>query len=245
MWEAGVLLGALICLVLCVLFDLTDGGVHRFFVHRPVVASMIPGLLIAPPLAIVIERLLSRRDEARAQRFRLMEIQRWHQPAIDALDAYTYGADAVSRDIDVALKTLDHKRREAGQYDPQHGGYPYGVLHWLVFTDQSWFEEWASDLRSALSQTGLLAVSVGQTLALYAPLADELRAISKIERTLKNLATAAHQLAGTAWKDEVSLSETMERIASAMSQRTAEIITLQSKITWEKRQLSYDRTRGT
>jgi hypothetical protein len=125
------------------------------------------------------------------------------------------------------------KARENGDEDEvrRRGGYPEG-LFWILWAaeDRGWFWKFHADMRSALGRTGLLAVTVGQTLALYEPFVERTTQLTRIEGTLKELAYTARRLALLPWDDEAGVAQA---IARAMRDRTAEVGTLQMAMTEE------------
>jgi hypothetical protein len=151
-WERYALAASLLLAVVAFLTDWLIHDVSQFWVDHPMIAGLVSGGVILPPLLILIERGLERHDEAIEQRITAREAERWRAPAVLALRALaddvllardrawdsvksTTRSTSLSQDnIEEALTRaadFDAKRREVEtdiRESAPHGAYPEEVL---------------------------------------------------------------------------------------------------------------------
>jgi hypothetical protein len=172
--------------------DLFCAPWREWWQQRTLLAGLVSGGLIVPPLLIILERWITRRDRRAAELAAEREREQWHQPAVVALETFisaswTIVFEARRRMQDAARalpgQRLDpsERRTEAvwldlGDEDPR-----------FIETQISWFAE-------AATRAGTAALAATPALALYPPLAPYLSLTTAVPRLLRGMEEAATEL---------------------------------------------------
>jgi hypothetical protein len=191
--ERTWLLGALTIGVGVIALDMTVGGWRDFWQARALTAGLLAGGLIVPPLLIILERFIARRDkQAEGERARRQQ-ERWRRPAIDAIKAYAFVA------VNLELDELQLVRRAAVERLGEHRPTPIPnddenlrrLLAVLLRPEHDFWRELYDFYSDAAARMSRAALSIIPTLGLYPPLSHIAQEISDSQRTIHEAATVA------------------------------------------------------
>jgi hypothetical protein len=151
-------------------------------------AGVLLGLLLLPPLLLVIERELNRRDEQIDQRRHQAEAERWRRPAIDGVETFMFASDAITRQLN------DFVIDRAAKIPGPGAGDLAGHLLRIASDEPRWFDELYGFLQNAANRLGGLAVAMTPTIALYVPLGRYVDDLSVQLRLLRDIAESARMV---------------------------------------------------